>query len=135
MSIKKTKNNGFTIIELLMAMAVFSLTLMVFTIGIIKITQSYYRGINQANTQTAARNIINSIAQSIQFAGSQPGPTGGTTTGTNLQSPNNQIQGECVGNQMYSYYLYGEQVAINPNTSNTPEQIFHTLVASPSPSC
>jgi prepilin-type N-terminal cleavage/methylation domain-containing protein len=71
---------GFTIVELMIASVVFSTILVVITVGIIRFTNGYYRGINSSSTQATAQNAIDSITQAVQFSSSKadPGDTNAT---------------------------------------------------------
>ena len=62
--------HGFTLLELLIATTVFSVILLLITVGLINIGKSYYKGSNQARTQAVARNVIDEISRGIQFSGS-----------------------------------------------------------------
>jgi len=61
---------GFTIIELLIATTVFSVILLVATTGVIRIGQTYYKGIIQARTQETTRAVSEELTRSLQFNGS-----------------------------------------------------------------
>src|SRR5690349_14114335 len=63
---------GFTIVELMVATLVFSVVLLVVTVGIMQFTRSYYRGAIQAKTQDTARTVIDNITQSLQFGLAEP---------------------------------------------------------------
>lgn len=109
---------GFTVIELLIATAVFGMVLMVATIGIVQLSRVYYKGTTERNTQNAARTITDLISQGIQFNGGNVTPTpANPTPGTSYAF--------CIGNQQYSYTV-GYQVAGSyvPATHQTP----HALV-------
>lgn len=67
--------SGFTIVELMVASLIFSVVLIVITVGVIQFTNGYYRGINTTNTQTTAQAAIDYISQSAQFS------SGGTAVG------------------------------------------------------
>lgn len=70
---KKSRNYaGFTVIELLIATAVFSVVLLVFVSSFLRISQLFYKGINLSNTQETARNAVQNIANDIQFYGNSP---------------------------------------------------------------
>jgi prepilin-type N-terminal cleavage/methylation domain-containing protein len=84
------QESGFTIVELLIASAVFSVVLMIMTFGIIQITNTFFKGDNDANTQRAATNVLNTLSQDIQF-------NGGT-----VQQGSNTL---CIGGQQFSYWL------------------------------
>lgn len=79
---------GFTIIELLIATAVFSLVLIIFLTALIRISQLFYKGVNLANTQEATRNAIQTISDDVQFSGA---------------SPNVHADFFCVGGHRYSF--------------------------------
>lgn len=87
---------GFTIVELLVALAVFSVVLLVVTVGIMQISRMYYKGLTESNTQAAARGIVDTVAQAIQFTGGNVIDTpAGVTPGNSYDF--------CVNNQEFSY--------------------------------
>jgi len=100
--------NGFTIVELMIATLVFSVILLVITFGVIRFSADYYRGVNSSTTQNTARGIIDSITQAIQFSGGIP-----------TQPTANSI---CIGNQQLVYNLGTEitgpsDVGLNQTTN------------------
>ena len=97
-------SHGFTIIELLVATAVFSVILVVITAGIMLFTRDYYKGMVQANTQNVTRNIVNVIGQAIQFS-----PLMTTYPGWPAVQSSGAIQGYCINNVLYGYVL-GEEL-------------------------
>lgn len=92
MTKKRLNAKGFTIVELLIASLVFSMVLLVVTMGIIQITRVYYKGITESNTQNTTRTLMDSITQAIQFSGGEVTTTSGTG-----------IRAFCIGNQQFSY--------------------------------
>jgi len=102
--------NGFTIIELMIATLVFSIILLVITVGVINFTRSYYRGINTSTTQGISRSAIDNIAQAIQFTGSQ------IQTGPNVV---------CVGNQQYSYRI-GKKLSTTAAADTATKVLYET---------
>jgi prepilin-type N-terminal cleavage/methylation domain-containing protein len=69
----QSKNNsGFTIIELLIATAVFSLMLVIFLSVFIQIGRLFYKGVAISNNQESARNVVQSISDDIRFTKNQP---------------------------------------------------------------
>lgn len=60
---------GFTIVELMIATAVFSVILLLITTGMLEVGRLFYKGTTNANTQETARVILEDISQSIQFSG------------------------------------------------------------------
>lgn len=105
---------GFTIIELLIATLIFSMVILLITIGVLSFTRAYYKGVNQSTTQNATRLILEDIAQSIQFSGGDVQP--------NLTS-NNGSDAFCIGNKRYSY-IKGKQL-----TDETPLAVTQTKYA------
>jgi type II secretory pathway pseudopilin PulG len=67
--VRRSKQVGFTIVELMVATLVFSVILIVITSGVIHFTASYYKGVHTSETQTTARNIASIIAQNLQYGG------------------------------------------------------------------
>jgi prepilin-type N-terminal cleavage/methylation domain-containing protein len=86
----KKNNEGFTVIELLIATAVFSVVLLVFLSAFLRISQLFYKGVNLTNTQEAARNVVQSIADDIQFYHDPPKVFGNYF---------------CIGNHEYVYNI------------------------------
>lgn len=66
------RQKGFTIIELLIATAIFSIVLIIFLTVIIRISEIFYKGVTLTNTQEAARTLIQNISDDIQFTKSNP---------------------------------------------------------------
>ena len=109
---------GFTVLELLIATIVFSVVLLLVTAGILQIARVYYKGVTEANTQNAARNIIDTISQAIQFSGGDVTTTPASpTAGTDYAF--------CVGNEQFTFRL-GWQV----ENTHTPSvhRTWHALV-------
>lgn len=122
----QTRQAGFTIVELLIATLVFSMVLVVVTIGVMMFTKSYYRGITQSNTQNTARSIIENIAQAIQFSGDTiTSPIGTAGSGNSV--------GFCVGSQRYSYIL-GWQL-VDGTAQSSAKQTNHALMLDTPGSC
>jgi prepilin-type N-terminal cleavage/methylation domain-containing protein len=92
----KLKQQGFTIVELMIATLVFSVVLMMATFGIIQVTRTYYKGLSENDTQTAARSITDTISRMIQF--------GGNAQVTAVTTPG-EVASFCIGSQQFSYRL------------------------------
>lgn len=69
---KLHRQEGFTIIELMIATSIFSLVLLLTAAGSLQIGRLFYKGYSSARSQNAAREIIEDIARAIQFGGSNP---------------------------------------------------------------
>ncbi len=89
--------SGFTVIELLIATAVFSTVLLLSTFGIMQVGRTYYKGVTIIRTQNAARNVMDTISQAIQFSGSKPVGTLPTIASTSGRF--------CIGNTRYEYRI------------------------------
>jgi type II secretory pathway pseudopilin PulG len=84
------ESSGFTIVELLIATAVFATVLVLITSGIIQVTDTFFKGENEASTQRVASNVLDTIAQAIQFQ-----------SGYAYQTSNDII---CTGSEEFSYW-------------------------------
>ncbi len=89
---------GFTIVELMIATLIFTIILVVVTVGVLSFTKGYYKGLNSSATQTRARSLLSSIAQGIQYAG-------GANQVTKTSAGGGQYGCIKVGNVSYNYYL------------------------------
>jgi len=118
-------SSGFTIIELLVATAVFSVVLLVLAAGVLQISRMYYKGLTEANTQNVARSITDVISQSIQFGG-------GDVTTTAASPAPGSLNAFCVGNQQFSF-TPGYQLVDNPDPSKF--QTYHALVVTTKAGC
>ena len=115
-------SGGFTIVELMIATAVFSVVLLIATSALIQISRTYYKGVTEANTQNAARDIVDAVAQAIQFDGGTVQPTNGSSPKTTYDF--------CVGNVRFRYYL-GSELVSSPSSSQT----YHALLQDSTASC
>jgi prepilin-type N-terminal cleavage/methylation domain-containing protein len=114
---------GFTIVELMIATAVFGTVLLIVTIAILQFTRVYYKGATQANTQDTARAVMDRISQAIQF-------NGGTVTQTPASPSPGSSYAFCIGNQQYSFTT-GTQLVDSPTSSQT----YHALVVNDAAGC
>ncbi len=71
----------------MIATLVFSIVLIVVMSGVMFFTRSYYKGVYTASTQTAARAIVDQVAQAIQFGTVAPTGSG---LGDSMQSTENK---------------------------------------------
>lgn len=103
----KSSQQGFTIVELLIATTIFSVMLLIIAGSIIQIGRLYYKSLTSSRTQETARTIISDISEAIQF-------NSGDVVGTNVITLNNIgdpfSRGICVGSRLYSYRLGQQQV-------------------------
>lgn len=89
----KNNSKGFTLIEMLVATAVFSVVLMVCGIALLQISRTFYKGVTITNTQEVARLVIDEISGSVSFSAGDIQPL----------VANSGSEGYCVGNLRYSF--------------------------------
>lgn len=111
---RRPHEKGFTIIELLIATAVFSVVLLTVSAAITQIGRLYYKGITSARTQEVARSIMDDIAQSIQFNVGQVVGIGPDANGDYNNSLNAGItyksRAVCIATKHYSFKFGQQQV-------------------------
>ncbi|MDB5170702.1 MAG: hypothetical protein JWO35_396 [Candidatus Saccharibacteria bacterium] len=92
---KSTNQQGFTIIELMIATSILSVILVMATIMMTSIGRLYYKGINQVRVQDNVRSISEGITQRLQL--------------TNMAVADNtdptQVKAYCVGKTRYTFVL------------------------------
>ncbi|MGC1177435.1 MAG: prepilin-type N-terminal cleavage/methylation domain-containing protein [Candidatus Saccharimonadales bacterium] len=100
----RSRQQGFTIVELLIATAVLSTILVLVTVMMIKIGNLYYKGVNQARVQENVRNLTDEVSQQLELnGGSVP------YIHTDTEDPNTHLlvdpQAYCIGTTRYSFVL------------------------------
>lgn len=120
---KKLNTKGFTVVELMVATAVFGVVLLIVTVAILQFSRVYYKGVTESNTQDTARTVVDGISQAIQF-------NGGVITNTPASPSSGTSYAFCVGGQQYSYTT-GIQLSDSPNSDQSP----HVLVVNEASGC
>lgn len=64
------KQSGFTMIELLLAMAIFSMALVIVSAGFINIVRLYQSGLASRSTQQNARLLLEEVSRTVRDSGS-----------------------------------------------------------------
>lgn len=95
------QEKGFTIVELMIATAVFSLVLLLCSFAIVNVGRVYYKGMIINRTQDAARKTADDVARAIQFG--SPGENFYRYGSTGDASDPDTIQAHCLGGVRYSY--------------------------------
>lgn len=99
--ITRIQDKGFTIVELMIATAVFSVVLLLCATAIVQIGRLFYKGTIINRTQTTARTAMDDISQSIQFGTSAtPFYREGTQT---YRAGTVVAKSYCFGSVRYSY--------------------------------
>ncbi len=106
---RQSRSEGFTIIELLIATAVFSVVLLTVSAAITQIGRLYYKGITSARTQEVARSVMDDIAQSIQFNVGDVVGLSSSTYSNELDNDSNDSRAVCISTKHYSF-KFGQQV-------------------------
>lgn len=96
--------SGFTIVELMIATAIFSLILLVVLTAIVQVGRMYYKGITTAKTQEAARTIVERVAQQIQFSPQSSNPLLYQNYAS-ATPPSGDKNLRCIGNTRYFYVI------------------------------
>jgi prepilin-type N-terminal cleavage/methylation domain-containing protein len=73
------KRRGFTIVELLLAMAAVAVLLVVITMLVMNINSLYRKGIALREVNAAARAVIDDMTRTINSSPGRPGPAAGAT--------------------------------------------------------
>jgi prepilin-type N-terminal cleavage/methylation domain-containing protein len=118
---KQLRQDGFTIIELLIATTIFSVILLIMTFGILQISRTYYKGVGLARTQEVARTISDEVAQAIQFGGDS----------IVMGAAGDGSQGRCIGGREFSYLLYRQLV----QPATVPNHARHAMVVRDNVAC
>lgn len=94
------REDGFTIVELMIATAVFSMVLLLCSFAIIHVGRMYYKGMITNRTQDVSRKIADDISRAIQF-----GSAGDDFLRVGLDTfPNaGDVQALCLGSVRYSF--------------------------------
>lgn len=112
----RTKQTGFTIVELMIATAVFAVILLVATGAIIQISRAYFKGRTTTQMQEAARSVTAAASEALQFGGSE------FTAITEV----NGTKGYCIGSTRFSYVpfklLQDNQYGLVIDKINTGQQ-------------
>lgn len=112
---------GFTIIELLIATAVFAMVLVLIMVGILQISRTYISGYIQTQTQNTARSILATVTQDIQLNSY----TQITPTKHGLKPGQYYF---CIGQHLYSYKI-GKQLTATTSSYTTD----HALILASGP--
>lgn len=110
------KERGFTIVELLIAMAVVSVILLLASIMITSIGSLYYKGISQSKAQDNVRAVIDEVSQHLQLTDSPPTPASYFT-----------FRAYCVDTTRYTYIL-GKQLSATPGVGQSKHVLWRDTV-------
>ena len=105
------KGAGFTIVELMLATAVFSVTLLIALNGFLQIGRLFYKGVSNTQTQSIARQVLNDLSRNVQLS-----PEVSAQLSSPASGPGNYHY-YCVGSNRYTYTTRssGQAVAVDLN--------------------
>lgn len=120
---KKTiKQNGFTIIELLIATVVLAFIVLMTTEIITGIGKLYYKAIAQSRLQDNVRSLTDEVSQKLKFGGKIGGSGFQTLSGSPVTLlGTNDMQAYCIGDTRY-FFVTGIQV-----DAQNGGQLYHVL--------
>lgn len=87
------KSQGFTIVELMIAMTTFTVAVTLITTGVIFIGRQYKQAVTRVDLESASREIHQQVAQSIQFSGAD----------AQTITPPGDYSATCIGDKQYIY--------------------------------
>lgn len=109
-----SKDKGFTIVELLVAITVFSFIMIVASAGLIQVGRMYYKSIVVSRTQNVNRSVVDEISRAMQFSGSRPDVRRDNETG--------QVTRLCVGSTRFTIAIDGGAVGQDDNYAILKDQ-------------
>lgn len=110
----RATNKGFTIIELMIAVAVFATTMAIVLAGVIFISRQYQQASNRVALEEASRDIHQQITQSIQFSGKALTDSDNNGIADEKTPTGSDYSAVCIGNYMY---IYGSTEPVVPDGS------------------
>lgn len=116
---RRQSEQGFTIVELMIATAVLATLLVVVAVVMIGIGRLYYKGVTQMRVQNTARTVVDQITQQLQLVDDQA-PVRPLVSNEETVATNFTISAFCVGKTRYSYIL-------NRQIGTASNQIKHVL--------
>lgn len=105
--IKKLRQSGFTLVELVMATGVFSVVLLIGLTAFVQIGRAYYKGVTITQTRDTANSILSEVSANIRLSSSVS--TLGSASGGRYYY--------CVGSHRYSFMPFN-MVSSASNTSD-----------------
>jgi prepilin-type N-terminal cleavage/methylation domain-containing protein len=117
MNMNRKNQKGFTIVELLIATAVFAVVLLVAQASFLQIGHLFYRGVSINQTQEAADHIFQDINGNFQTAPS---------VASSINSPAGYDY-YCVGNTRYTYRINNEVDTSAATADHSPSGNFGIL--------
>lgn len=120
---------GFTIVELMIALSVLSTLLLMSTVLLMNIGAMYNKGVHMASIQNTGRNIVQDVSAALEFSNQQPVYNPGYPAAYTNYTVSGKIVPEysfCLDTKRYTYIL-NQQVVTSPDYTLTPPQTYHAM--------
>lgn len=106
----RKNQQGFTVLELIIATVIFSVIMLLSSSAMIKLSQQFQKGFTQSQTQETARNMGEAIARNIQYSSMPPRQLWPIPA-----DPNAMEQVWCIADRRY-IFIRGKQLGPDPIT-------------------
>lgn len=106
----KKNQQGFTVLELIIATVIFSVIMLLSSGAMIKLSQQFQKGFTQSQTQETARNMGEAIARNIQYSSMPP-----RQLWPKPANPDALEQVWCIADKRY-IFIRGKQLGPDPKT-------------------
>ncbi len=122
----KRSERGFTLVEFMIATGIFSMVLLVILAAITQISRVYTKGVITARTQQAARSVLDTMTQQLQYLDGSPQPVSGVSL-----SGDGTPGALCIGSRRYSIVTNRQVSSGNPVTTERKQK--HAIWADTAP--
>lgn len=133
--VRANSDDGFTIVELMIALSILSTILVIGTVITIQVGGMYTKGVNSANLQNANRNVASDISATLQLSGTVPFPCTATTltcyadhASQSIDGTTSEVYSYCVDGTRYTYVLNRQLGTDSSNSVNTPHILWHDKI-------
>lgn len=116
---KTRHENGFTIVELMIATVVFSVILLMTLGGFLQIGRTFYKGMTISRTENTIRNVADSLSSDIRSSSVAVATATATTPGPD----GNPVSYFCIGQHVY-YFRAGVIFDNDSSSLNNPKSSY-----------
>lgn len=136
---KKLNQNGFTILELLIATMVFAVIFSGAVTAILQIGKLYYKGVVSNRVQETTRSVTDAVSQELQFNSVALGTANAKTYNNVIGAPGNSMtyQAYCIGTTRFSYKINAQvdsgsaNQTFNQTTSRQAHGLWRDTIPNP----
>lgn len=94
-------DKGFTMVELMIATAIFSVVLLITSAGVIAIGKAYYKSLTTTRVHEASRSVMEDVSRSLQFSDSEE-LSSHVADNNGIPYP---VKARCFGSDRYTYVI------------------------------